>query len=97
MPFNAVIETKHALLAVRRATSVISRSTIPVLGFVKLSAMGKRLTVSGTNLDCWLESTFEAEEAAGAVLAPGSALENALSVLPSGSHRHRWRWKRTGW
>ena len=72
------------LAAVRRATSLISRSTIPVLGYVKLQALRDRLVVSGTNLDCWLDTSFEAE-AKGAILVPGKDLESALAVLPSGA------------
>lgn len=86
MPFNATVEVKTMLAAVRRATSLISRSTVPVLGFVKLSAKGARLVVGGTNLDCWLESSFEAEAVDGGALVPGKDLESALAVLPPGAH-----------
>lgn len=83
--FKAVIEVKLALAAVRQATAVVSKSTIPVLAFVRLTAGKGRITVGATNMDAWLDSAFEAEEAEGDILVPGRELEAALSVLPSGS------------
>jgi len=85
MSFEAVIEVKLALAAVRQASTVVSKSTIPVLAFVRLTAGKGRITVGATNMNCWLDSAFEAEEAEGDILVPARELEAALSVLPAGS------------
>lgn len=84
-PFSATVEVKTMLAAVRRATTLVIRTTLPVLTHIKLEADSDRVTVSGTNCDCWLSSTFDAGHAEGGILVPGKELEQALAVLPNGA------------
>lgn len=85
MKFSATVDVKAMLAATRRGASLIRRTTMPVLECLRLTGANGRLTVSGTNLDCWLSSEFEAERADGDVLVAGKELERALGLLPGGS------------
>jgi DNA polymerase-3 subunit beta len=85
MKFSATVDVKTMLVAVRRGASLIRRGNLPILEFLRLSATSNRITVSGTNLDCWLDSAFDAETASGDVLVSGKELERALGLMPNGA------------
>ena len=75
------------LPAVKDAASAVSkRSTLPVLGNVKLAATEDSLTISGTDLNVFVERTVWPKEVIpGAITVNAKALLDALKAAPKGT------------
>ena len=60
-------------------------TTLPILGFILLSAHNNVLKIRSTNLDVGVEFKIPAKiEKEGIIAVPGSVLNNTLSCLPEG-------------
>ncbi len=75
-------ELSRALATVSHAVS--SRSTLPILSHILLSADGERLELSATNLEigihCWIEAQVQEE---GTITVPAKVMTDFVSSLPA--------------
>ena len=75
-------ELSRALAIVSHAVS--SRSTLPILSHILLSAHGERLELAATNLEigihCWIEAQVREE---GSITVPAKVMTDFVSSLPA--------------
>lgn len=84
MSFSAELSSADFTALVRRAASVQSKSTIPILDHALLRGNGQSLTVSATNLDQAITLQLQCE-AQGACTAPVPRLSAIAATLEKGS------------
>ncbi|MFT0892926.1 DNA polymerase III subunit beta [Pseudochelatococcus sp. G4_1912] len=80
------IERDALMRALGRTTRIVpSRTTIPVLGNVLLSAHDGRLNITATDLDIWISDSTPADiEMDGRITAPGGPLHDIVRKLSAG-------------
>ncbi len=84
------LERSHLVHALSRVRSVVeTRSTLPVLSHVHIKASEGKLTLTGTDIDIWIDETCEASVATeGSAVVKAQKLFDIARAMPEGSSIH---------
>ena len=84
------IERSHLVHALSRVRSVVeTRSTLPVLSHVHIQASDSKLTLTGTDIDIWIDEICDASVTAeGSAIVKAQKLFDIARAMPEGSDIH---------
>ena len=84
------LERSHLVHALSRVRSVVeTRSTLPVLSHVHIKASDGKLTLTGTDIDIWIDETCDAKVATeGSAVVKAQKLFDIARAMPEGSDIH---------